>query len=139
VDIALKRKLSKASAPGPKRSLTDSEIGDIVNRCNTENRDTLPDALALLADSEVGEDFRRCIGSSAEWLRQKLIKNTLGKNVLGEVATEQEFDRIQSDLQGPNPTPIERLLAERASLCWFIVNWYEYQYAASSGWTIDQA
>jgi hypothetical protein len=42
-------------------------------------------------------------------------------------------------LEGPNPTPIERLLAERASICWFIVNRYESAYVNSKEWTIAQA
>ena len=42
-------------------------------------------------------------------------------------------------MEGPNPTPIERMLAERASLCWFIVNSYETAYANASGWNISQA
>ena len=28
-------------------------------------------------------------------------------------------------LEGEDPTPIERILAERASLSWFVVHWYE--------------
>ena len=37
--------------------------------------------------------------------------------------------RCRPSWRDPNPTPIERLLAERASLCWFIVNRYENAYA----------
>jgi hypothetical protein len=51
---------------------------------------------------------------------------------------EQELDDLQADLAGPNPTPIEKLLAERASICWLIVHRYEGAYARSSGWSIDQ-
>jgi hypothetical protein len=32
-----------------------------------------------------------------------------------------------------------RLLAERASLCWFIVHWYENAYQNATGWSIEQA
>jgi hypothetical protein len=35
--------------------------------------------------------------------------------------------------------PVERLLVERASLCWHIVNLYENAYANTSGWNISQA
>jgi hypothetical protein len=73
------------------------------------------------------------------WLRQKLTKKAIGKNVLGDEAIEQKLDKIRSELEGPNPTEIERLLAERASLCWFIVHWYENVYANSSDWIIAQA
>jgi len=42
-------------------------------------------------------------------------------------------------LEGPNPTPIERLLAERASVCWFVVNWYEERFTNTSDMSITQA
>ena len=46
---------------------------------------------------------------------------------------------MADQVNGPNPTPIERMLAERASLCWYIVNLYENAYANASGWNISQA
>jgi hypothetical protein len=51
----------------------------------------------------------------------------------------QNLSRIQTELGGPNPTPIERLLAERTAICWFIVNQYEDTYANAKGWSLDQA
>ena len=62
-----------------------------------------------------------------------------GKNVLVREAIDQKLDGLRAELEGPNPTPIERLLAERASLCWFIVHWYENAYVNASGWNISQA
>jgi hypothetical protein len=93
----------------------------------------------LLADPDDGPDYRKRFGPSAEWLRQSIIRKSAGKNVLSQEAIDQELDRIRSELEGPNPTPIERLLAEWASLCWFIVHWYENAYANASGWNISQA
>ena len=80
---------------------------------------------ALLADGDRGESYRDAFGSSAEWFRRSLIEKAGGDNLLIQEAIEQKLDELQSELEGPNPTPIERLLAERASLCWFIVHWYE--------------
>jgi hypothetical protein len=93
----------------------------------------------LLADPVVGADYRECVGSPEVWLQQRLIRKAVGENVLGEEAIEQQLDKIRSELEGLNPTPIERLLAERASLCWFIVHRYENVYANSSGRSIAQA
>jgi hypothetical protein len=126
-------------APAAKRSFSREEIRGIIKRAATGNRECLTDVRGLLADPKVGADYRECAGSPAQWLRQTLIRKAVGKDVLGDEAIGQQLDKVRSELEGPNPTPIERLLAERASLCWFIVNWYEYVYANSSDWSIDQA
>ncbi len=61
-----------------------------------------------------------------------------GKNIFIQEAVVQQLANLKSELEGPNPTPIERLLAERASLCWFILNRYENAYVNADGWSIDQ-
>src|SRR4051794_23829182 len=46
---------------------------------------------------------------------------------------------VQAELEGPNPTPVERLLAERAAICWSLVNWHERTFEATSGMSPAQA
>ena len=70
---------------------------------------------------------------------RSLIEKACGKNILIQEAIVQKLDNLKAELEGPNPTPIERLLAERASLCWFIVNRYENAYVNAEGWSIAQA
>jgi hypothetical protein len=41
-------------------------------------------------------------------------------------------------LEGTNPTPNERLLAERVSLCWLIVQWYEDACVYRNDWGMAQ-
>jgi hypothetical protein len=137
VEIALKT--SVGATPVSKRLLSREEIQGIVKRAKTGNRECIFEVRDLLADPKVGAAYRECAGSPAQWLRQTLIRKAVGKNVLGEEAIEQKLDKIRSELEGQNPTAIERLLAERSSLCWFIVHWYENIYANSNGWTIAQA
>ena len=67
-------------------------------------------------------------GSSAEWLRQAIASKASGGNCWPAEAVKRKIDRVRAELEGPNPTPIERLLAERASLCWQIVNSYESRF-----------
>jgi hypothetical protein len=139
MNLVVSSKSSKRAGPSVRAPFSKSEIDGILKRAEKGDRGCLPDVRALLADPEVGPDYRECVGSSAEWLRQSIIQKSVGKNILGGEAVEQELDRIRAELEGPNPTPIERLLAERASLCWFMVHWYENAYANSNGWTITQA
>jgi hypothetical protein len=82
----------------------------------------------------------QCCGSSAEWLRQSIARKASGGNLLAREAIQRKIDSVRAELEGPNPTPIERLLAERASLCWHIANWYESGFIESIGdMTIGQA
>jgi hypothetical protein len=122
----------KAPAPGP-------ELNALIERANNGDESCFPEVRALLADGKRGMFLREANGSPAELLRRHRTENACGKNVLIKEAMEQELDDLQADLAGPNPTPIEKLLAERASICWFIVHRYEDAYARSSGWSIDQA
>jgi hypothetical protein len=127
------------SRSGVGKVMTADNIDAIVKRAASGDRGCLPDVQALLADSECEVDFRTACGSSAEWLRQSLIKNSAGKNVLAHEGIAQELDRVRRELDGPSPTPIERLLAEWASLCWHLLYLYENAYANASGWNISQA
>jgi hypothetical protein len=124
---------------GAKPSFSDDDIKRLLKRAGEGDRDCLPEVRVLLADEDNGATYREFYGSSAEWLRHSVIKKAAGRHVLRQEAIEQELERIGSDLQGRNPTPIERLLAERASLCWFIVHWYESTYANADGWNIANA
>jgi len=124
---------------GAKPSLSADDIERLLKRAREGDRGCLPEVRALLADPDDGPDYQTGFGSSGEWFRQSIIRKAAGKNVLCQEAIEQELERIGSELEGPNPTPIERLLAERASLCWFIVHWYENVYANADGWNISQA
>ncbi len=132
-------------APAPptisrrKPPASGEETPELIKRAEAGDRSCVPEVLALLADPDRGPACRTICGSSAEWLRRSIIQKSAGKNVLCDEAIGQELDRVRSELEGPNPTPIERLLAARASLCWFIVHWYENTYANSEGWSVAQA
>ena len=99
----------------------------------------LPQVRALLSDPERGEAMTTYCGSSAEWVRKTIAMKASGGNLLVREAIEKKLDMVRAELEGPNPTPIERLLAERASICWFVVNWYENQYASADSLSFMQA
>ena len=122
----------KPPAPGP-------EIDALLKRAADGDKSCLSALRDFLADGDEGESYREAYGSPVAWFRQVTIKKAAGDNLINQEAIEQKLDQIQSELEGPNPTPIERLLAERASLCWFIVHWYENVYANANGWNLDQA
>src|SRR5437899_2186525 len=55
-------------------------------------------------------------------------------------ADRAERERMETaELAGPNPTPLERLLAERATNCWLQVYRYELAFEQARDLTIRQA
>jgi len=78
-------------------------------------------------------------GSSSEWLRLELMETSWPREPFARDMVGLKLDQVKAELEGPNPTPIERLLAERASLCWFIVNRCERDFELLKGVTIKQA
>ena len=58
-------------------------------------------------------------GDLADRVRQVLIRRAVPSDAaLERAAFVQRLERIREELAGPAPTPIERLLAERAAVCW---------------------
>ena len=126
--------------PSPWRNLSPPRRNQrSLKRAEKETGSCLPNVRALLADPDHRAELPRVLRFVGRVAPTDIIEKAAGKNVLGQEAIEQELDQVRAELEGPNPTPIERLLAERASLCWFIVNRYENAYANAKGWTIAQA
>jgi hypothetical protein len=111
----------------------------LVKRAAKGDQSCLPAIRALLADGDRGESYRESYGSPAEWLRESIIKKAAGKNVVSQEAIGQTLDKVRSELEGPNPAPIERILAERASLCWFMTYWYETSFQLTENMSLAQA
>jgi hypothetical protein len=82
--------------------------------------------------------MRTIFGSPAHQLRGALIRKVAGKDILVSHAIVGIIDDVRADLEGPNPTPIERLLAERVALCWFIVYMYEHECVDDGAWSVSQ-
>jgi hypothetical protein len=122
----------KPPAPG-------RETQDLLERAVQGGEDCRSGIRALVADPERGEIYRERLGSSAGWLKQSLIERAGGENVLAQESIREKLDAVQADLEGPNPTAIERLLAERASLCWFLVHWSEHASVNAGSQAIAQA
>lgn len=79
------------------------------------------------------------------WAKSKLVDFAAGKE-----AKKDTKDRLQKEMEeqiqeyaGPAPSPIERTLAETATLSWFVLRLFEATYVSSSqsedGLTIKQA
>jgi hypothetical protein len=94
---------------------------------------------ALFADDDRGRPYLEGLGSSAEWLIRTIIRKAAGDNIASQEAIRRMIESVRAELAGPNPSPMERLLAERVALCWWLVNWYENSVQDCDRMSIAQA
>jgi hypothetical protein len=107
----------------------------LCKKADKGNESCLPEVRRWLdAEPELVE----ANGSPAEFFRRELFK-AYGHNVILQEALRRKLDKIQRDLEGPDPTPLIRLLAERAALCWFQVHRYELVNETAREMTFRQA
>ncbi len=131
-DIAVKKSGGDPLPPKP------AGIEDLLDKATRGDRSCLPELRTLLTDPKQGR-LLQVYGSPPAWLEGKLVKDASGKNLAVEEASTLELARVRKELEGPDPTPAERLLAERAAICWWLVSRYEWIYASSEGLSIKQA
>jgi hypothetical protein len=115
------------------------ETRELLKRVSEGDASCLADFGALLADGDRGLSYREAYGSPAQWLRDSIIGKAAGENAAIREAMTRKLESVQADLAGPDPTAMERLLAERAALCWLIVNRYEDIFHNTMNMTIAQA
>jgi hypothetical protein len=126
--------VSKAKPPARGR-----ETRELLERASQGDRGCLPEVWALLDDDERGPSYRESWGSPAEWLRESIIAKATGGNPAIREAMIRKLESVQADLAVPDPTPMERLLAERAAICWMLVNWYEDSFHNAKEMSIARA
>ena len=127
------------AASNARPQASDEEIADLIVRAVSGDPTALPAVQALLAEEKLGQTLVDSVGSPAEWLRQSLLQEASGGVLLVQEALRRKLDAVLAELEGESPTPIERLLAERASLCWMMVYLYESTYAHAEGCPKPQA
>jgi hypothetical protein len=124
---------TKPPAPG-------QETRELLQRAAKGDEGSREAVRALLADGDRGRKLIESYGSPAKWLLQSVVGKAANRNIMVQEAASRKLDAVQTELEGPNPTPLERLLAERVCLCWFVVNWYEDAFIESiKGMSIPQA
>jgi hypothetical protein len=132
----------KKVGPTPPEAIGRDELTKLLRRAERGDKGCLPQLRAQLraeADGRSGGRLLELYGDPPSWLRANLAANVGGKNLAVTEAAEVRMDQLRRELDGLSPSPLERLLAERAVLCWFLVHTYETTYAQSRELTIRQA
>jgi hypothetical protein len=126
--------VAKTKPPAPGR-----ETRELLKRASKGHESSRQAIWALLADGDRGRHYLESFGSSSEWLKQTIVRRAAGKNVAAQEAIVRVIESVRAELAGPDPTPMERLLAERAAYCWWLVNWYENSVQDCDRMSIAQA
>ncbi len=111
----------------------------LLERAHKGDKTCVDELQTLFADGSKGARLVDYYGSPAKWLADDITGSVAGDNLAIREATAKKLAQVRADLAGPAPTPIERLLAERAAVCWFLVNRYEWAYANAKDLSFRQA
>jgi hypothetical protein len=76
-------------------------------------------------------------GDLAREAQNQLIRKFAGKNHLFAEAIPRKLELLRSELAGPNPTPLEKLLVERIVSCWLHLHHLETNYGAAGSMSLD--
>ncbi len=111
-------------AAGVPPRLPEAEVRKLMDRAQKGDTSAMP-ALRKWIDQNVTFKFEDA-ARGAEEAVARLMYNT---DLLSQESVSRQIRATASNLGGPNPSPIEAMLARRAALCWISVNWSESQYA----------
>jgi len=77
-------------------------------------------------------------GNMALQVQAALIRKAAGTNLFFKEGLEAKMGQLRTDLAGTDPTPLERLLADRIALCWLSLHNAEARFAQTEGLTWKQ-
>jgi hypothetical protein len=121
----------KVNPPAP-----GAETTRMMDRAAKGDSSVYPEVVAFLDDPERGEAFVNGIGSMANLTRIKMVESLAGGDVLLEEAFHRRLEHIREMTAGPNPSPMEALLAETISINWLVLYRHRYHVANMKGQNI---
>jgi hypothetical protein len=121
--------------PADGRPAEPTEVEKLLARAHAGDASTLPMLRKLLESGPLTE----AAGNLATQVEYTLVGNAAGKDLVFKEATHRKLARMRAELAGENPTPLERLLAERVALCWLALHDVEVRFAQAKDLSIKQA
>jgi hypothetical protein len=115
---------------------THEEIVALVRRAEKGDASALPALRELLKDPATVDSLG---GDLAKQAQLTLIDKFSGRNLMFKEALTRKLDLLRAELSGPNPSPLERLLADRIASCWLHLHHLEMLYAGKDGMSLALA
>jgi hypothetical protein len=119
--------VSKVTKPAAVAVPTSSEdLREFLDRAEAGDESTVP-ALRKILENPAAVDALG--GDLARQAEHSLIRAAAGTNLPFREAVLRKLELMRAELAGPDPTPLERLLAERVVACWLQVQDADVRYA----------
>jgi hypothetical protein len=112
------------------------EIKAVVRRAEKGDESAVPELQQLLA---CPEGVMALGGDLARRAEETLLAAFCGKNLCVREAVTRKMADLRAELCGPNSSPVERLVAERAVACWLHLYHAEYAYASKETMSLELA
>jgi hypothetical protein len=107
----------------------DKKLRDLIDRAQDGDEGALPLLRQVL--DEVPRVARFI--DLARNLEGSLIKNVSGDDMFAQEAIPRNLKAMKREIAGENPSPLERLLVERITVCWLELQYFQTIYAQHSG------
>ncbi|HVK15146.1 MAG TPA: hypothetical protein VM597_40780 [Gemmataceae bacterium] len=105
-------------------------VFDLVRRAQQGDRSAVPGLRKLLdADPELWRHY----GDLAGHAKSAWLDLLAGPDLALREAAERKVAELEEELAGPDPSPLERVLAQRAAACWVQVHHADALYARAAG------
>ena len=110
----------------------------IIERAQSGDEEAMP-ALREMLDRV--PSIREVLGADLDRTVEYSISKSLGgeDNLAFQEAIKRKLAALRQELEGPNPSPTERLLVDRIVACWLQVQEADLRYAQSDHCSLAQA
>ena len=126
---------SNTSKPSTTLPATADDLENLIARARRGDEGTLPRLRDLLQNPAVVDILG---GDLARQVERSLVWPGAGQDLAFREAVLRKLELLREELAGPNPTPVEKLLVERAVTCWLQVQFAELRVAQAKNLTIVQ-
>ena len=125
--------MATASEANTKVPTDPMELRKILERAHKGDESTLPVLHELLKAPPMLE----ACGNLAKHAENALIHKFTAKDLAVREGLRKKLEALRAELAGPNPFPLERLLAERIAACWLHLYNLEMTYASRDSVSLD--
>lgn len=151
-----RRTMSVEALPAPAGGTVAESLPPLAERYRSGDQAAWDEVRKMLAKAEKGdEDAARTVGrlmrdapeivertscDIGHAVEVRMIRLAFGEKALATAeAVRLKLQALRAELAGPNPSAVERLLAERVALCWLDCHYAEYREVAAEPTTFKQA